>query len=113
MATDEQLLKECGLSHIRDWHTFFTLVNLRGGKTPNKFYRHLSTGFKRVAKSKHAKHVRLVITGTTFGTTDLVVVWQAKDMEAAKAFLNNVLVGNTHSCNTMMCPIHLGFSKGP
>lgn len=72
------------------------------------FYRHLNAGFRRLKRSQYAKRVKLVMAGTTFGSADLVVVWQAKDMEASKAFMDSVLVG-TNSSNSMLMPPRKGF----
>lgn len=112
--TDSKLLRECGLSHrFGEWHTFFTLVSLQAGKKPNMFYQHLHRGYRRLKKSEYARRVRLVVACKTIGPADIVLVWQTKDTETMKAFVDNVLVGNTHTSVTMHGPIHWGFASVP
>jgi hypothetical protein len=104
--TTEDLLRECGLSHHCEWHTFFTLVNLNAGKDTDAFYQHLRDEWIKLSKGPSGKNLRLVMSGATFGSADVVVVWQAKETDAAKEFAEKVLVADacaTHSSNTLPC----------
>ena len=110
MATDtENLLAECGLIHHCDWLTFFTLVKLNPGKDTAMFYQHLHDEWRKLTSppsGSYGQTLRLLIAGTTLGSADLVVVWQAENLDAAKAFTETVLVSDacaTHSSNTLPC----------
>jgi len=103
MASDEPLLLECGLTHI-DWDTFVTKVKLEGGKTPTDFYRHFNAGWKSLSKGPYNKKIKVLLIGKTLGSADVVIVWQAENSEATKAFLDTILVSSTnstHSCETL------------
>jgi len=98
MATFDELLKRCGLTHefSAEWHTHFSSVTFYAGKTPEMFYQHVADGWAKLEKYVQAQRLRLLIVATTFGPADAMIVWQAKDPEATKAFRDNVLAGNGH-----------------
>jgi hypothetical protein len=94
-------LSECGLSHEREWDTYFTLIDLYQGQKPEDLYRHIAKHFAELMKSNHSNKLRLLIVATTLGSADAVIVWQAKDWEAAKAFTDAVLIGAAYKSNTL------------
>ena len=105
MENDDDILKVWGLSHAfgKDWNTYFSLVTLDTGKTQEMFFNHIKNAFKAVEKHVTNKNLRINIVGITFGRADAVIVWQAKNSEAAKAFRDAVLAGNGHHSITMCC----------
>jgi len=105
MENDDDILKVWGLSHAfgKDWNTYFSLVTLDTGKTQEMFFNHIKNAFKAVEKHVTNKNLRINIVGITFGHADAVIVWQAKNSEAAKAFRDAVLAGNGHHSITMCC----------
>ena len=107
MATDEDPLKSVGLSHSwgKDWNTFFSHITFGpgSGKTVDGFYRHIVSGYKTMDKYVKAGRVRICNVAITFGMCDAIIVWQAKDAEATKAFRNVVLAGNGHTSISVFC----------
>ncbi len=115
MATDEELMREIGLYHEfgKDHNTYFTLVTFYGDRSLHSFYEHVNKGFKSLDKNVKAR-IRLHILGITFGSADAVIIWQAKDSEAEKAFMGAVLTGTGYISNTLTCSMSIGFGPiGP
>ncbi len=95
----------------KDFDTYFTLVTLAPDncvpscKDPAKFLSYVNGKFKGTANNGD---IRLHMVSVTFGSADLVLVWQAKTAAAAKEFLVDILAGYHCHCNT----IHAMWSHG-
>lgn len=116
MASEEELLRECGLYHEfgKDWDTYFSLVTFYGDRTLRAFCEHVNKGFKKLGGHVKTGKLRLHMVAITFGSADAVVVWQAKDADAAKAFMDAMLTGSGYISNTLKCSMSRGFGPvGP
>jgi hypothetical protein len=104
MTIPDEPLKEIGLSHSwgADWNTHFSHITFdpSANKTIPQFHQHIVNGYKKLDKYVKANRIRICIVATTFGACDEIIVWQAKDSEAAKAFRDAVLAGNGHTSMT-------------
>jgi len=99
-------LKDSGLSHEfgRRHHTYFSEVTFGPQQTIDKFYDHINSGMRQLSDYVKADRIRLKIVAITFGSADAMIVWQAKDPRAAKAFRDNVLASNPPlQCVTLCC----------
>lgn len=107
MATEDNPLQSIGLSHAwgKDWYSYFSQIKFdpSSGKTIDQFYQHIVNGYKTLDKYVKADRVKIRNVAITFGVCDAIIVWQAKDAEATKAFRDAVLRGNGHESMTMLC----------
>jgi hypothetical protein len=96
----------------KDFQTYFSMVTLTGNRKLDQFIAHIDSSFKSVdpAYTGTNDRLRLHMVGVTFGTADAVVVWQAKDTDAAKEFVDKVLTGYPCQSNTMYCMMSHGQS---
>lgn len=116
MADEDELLREWGLSHKfgKDWNTYFTSVSFYGNREPRTFFEHVNKGFKKLERYVKAGKLRLYIVGVTFGEADAMIVWQAKDIEAEKAFMTALLAEPGYISKTLQCRMSHGFGPvGP
>jgi len=93
MANQEVLRKEWNISHTfgKNHNTYFTLVTFTGNRDPEKFLKNLDNAYPKLARHIKVGKLRLVIVGITLGSADAVIVWQANEAVAVKAFMSNVL----------------------
>lgn len=107
MAKTDDPLQAVGLSHNwgKDWFTYFSHLKFdpSSGKTIDQFYQHIVKGYGTLNSYVKANRIRICNVAITFGICDAIVVWQAKDAEATKAFRDAVLRGNGHESMTMFC----------
>ena len=116
MASEEEFLSEWGITHRFGKHadTYFTLVTFYGDRNPRTFYDHVNKAAKKLSQYRKDGRLQLHIAGVTFGSADAVLVWQAKDAEAAKAFMDAILTGPGYVSNSMLCSMSRGFGPvGP
>jgi hypothetical protein len=116
MADEDEFLIECGLSHEfgKDWNTYFTSVSFYGNREPRTFYELVNKGFKKLERFVKAGKLRLHIVAVTFGDADAIIIWQAKDVEAEKAFMTAVLAEPGYISKTLQCKMSQGFGPvGP
>lgn len=106
MENEDDPLKSCGIS--RKWsqyhYTFFSRIEFPEHKTIDSFYDHIKDGMKSdtLAKMVKADRIRLKIVAIVFGDADAMIVWQAKDAEAAREFRNTILAGDRSVTLTAM-----------
>jgi hypothetical protein len=105
MPTNVEPLKNWGLSHRSQagWATYYSLVTFEPNKTINKFLRHVEKAYSPLSRFVRNGRLRIRMVSIAFGIADAVIVWQAKDDNAAKAFRDNVLAGNGHHSSTLCC----------
>ena len=111
----DEILKDLGLPIALDWYTFFTSVIFYPGKTPLKFYKDLYRDYKKIPQEfvkKEEERIRILIVALTFGAADAMIVWQAKDVPAVKAFRDNVLAGNGQRTITATAFMSEGGGRG-
>jgi len=106
MPTNVAPLKNWKLSHRTDagWATYYSLVTFEPNKTTNKFLGHIGRAYRPLSRYVRNGKLRITMVSVgTFGIADAVIVWQAKDVNAAKAIRGNVLAGNGHHSITICC----------
>lgn len=112
MANDDEPLKPSGLSHKfgKDYHTYFSQITFGPQQKIRTFYEDINKGMQKLSSYVQSDRIRLKIVGITFGPADAMIVWQAKDPEAAKAFRDNVLTSNPgFNSITLSCMASDGF----
>ena len=106
MENKDDPLKPSGIS--RKWsqyhHTFFSRIEFPTGKTIDSFYDHINDGMRNETLTRLVKadRIRLKIVAIVFGDADAMIVWQAKDAEAAQAFRDIILAGDRSVTLTAM-----------
>jgi hypothetical protein len=85
----------------KDHDTYFSQVKLSPEKTIQMFYDHVNNGMKNLSSLVKADRIRLKIVAVTFGAADVMIVWQAKDADAAKQFRDSILAGDGHKTETL------------
>jgi len=89
----------------KEHDTYFSQVKLNPDKTIQMFYDHVNNGMKKLNSLVKADRIRLKMVAITFGTYDVMVVWQAKDADAAKQFRDTILAGDGHQSVTAFARI--------
>ena len=114
MNIEKDLLKEWGLTHQEKYYTFITSVTFHGQRDPAAFLNQIKTAYKSLSKFVKSDDLCLDVAGMSFGDADVILVWRAKNLDAAKAFADAVLSGDGNVSKSVVCVPYRTFDRtGP
>jgi len=100
--SDDQFI-EWSLSHQKDYYTYVTFVSFHGRRDTSAFFNQIKGAANKLSKRIQAKELQLDMVGMAFGAADVVLLWRAKTLDAAKEFADTVLTGDGNVSNTIIC----------
>ncbi len=87
----------------KGYNSYFSHVKLGPQEKIGQFYVHINNAMTNPPLSSLVKSgdIILHIVAVTFGSADVMIVWQAKDDNAAKEFRDHLLAGNPYGSETL------------